>query len=135
MDSSPTFKGGPGKDEVQIIHDEELAHARMLAQTLEELGADPTAVTPSADLVAVEAQGIGSVLADPRTTVGHCLHALLVAELVDGEGWTMLRSLSEEMGQKDLAGRFSEAEQEEERHLEWVRSWLTAHSRSESEIL
>src|SRR6056297_1038600 len=47
LDESPSFEGGPSREAVQTIHDEELEHARMLAQTLEELGADPTALTPS----------------------------------------------------------------------------------------
>jgi rubrerythrin len=134
MDASSAFSGGPSIEDVQTIRDEELEHARMLKDALEQLGADPTAMTPSADLVAMEGMGLGAVLGDPRTTVGQCLHALIVAELADNEGWTMLRDLAEEMGQKDLAGRFRQAEQDEERHLEQVRSWLTAHTRSEAQI-
>ena len=135
LDTSGSFKGGPERSELQTIRDEELQHALMLSESLEQLGADSTAVTPSADLVAMEGQGIGSVLADPRTTVGQCLHALMVAELADGESWTLLRSLAEEMGQKALAERFSKAEQEEARHLSQVRTWLTAHTRMESELV
>ena len=134
MHASEAFSGGPGIDEVQTIRNEELEHALMLKQTLEELGADPTALTPSADLVAMEGMGLGAVLGDPRTTVGQCLHALIVAELADGEGWTMLRTLAEEMGQSDLASRFEAAEEQEERHLEQVRSWLTAHTQAEAQI-
>lgn len=134
MNASPAFDGGPSVAEVQAIRNEELEHARMLARTLEELGADPTAVTPSADLVAVEGMGLGAVLGDPRTTVGQCLHALLVAELADGEGWSLLRQLASEMGQEDLGERFLVAEQEEERHLVQVRDWLTAHARAEARI-
>jgi rubrerythrin len=135
FDVAGSFDGGPERKELQTIRDEELAHARMLQETLEMLGADPTAVTPSADLAAIESQGIGSVLADPRTSVGQCLHALMVAELADGEGWTLLRSLADEMGQKDISSRFSRAEEEERRHLSSVRSWVTAHSRLEAEML
>ena len=135
MDAAKAFPGGPSIDAVRQIRDEELQHALMLKQTIEELGADPTAVTPSADLVAIEGQGIGAVLADPRTTVGQCLHALIVAELADGEGWTLLRSLADEMGQKELVERFVKAEQEEERHLAQVRSWLGAHARAEAELV
>lgn len=135
LDSTGSFDGGPEKDQVQRIRDEEHAHARMLAEALEQLGADPTAVTPSADLVAMEGSGLGSVLADPRTNVGQCLHALIIAELADGEGWTLLRSLAGDMGSDDLAERFGEAGREEERHLNEVRSWLTAHARAEAELI
>jgi rubrerythrin len=134
MEASSAFDGGPSLEEVQTIRDEELQHARMLKGALEQLGADPTAMTPSADLVAMEGMGLGAVLGDPRTTVGQCLHALIVAELADNEGWTMLRDLAEQMSQQDLADRFRQAEQEEARHLEQVRSWLVAHTHSEAQI-
>jgi rubrerythrin len=134
MDAASAFAGGPRMDAVQTIRDEELQHARMLKEAMEQLGADPTAVTPSADLVAVEGMGLGAVLGDPRTTVGQCLHALIVAELADNEGWTMLRNLAEDMGQSELASRFRSAEEEEARHLEQVRSWLVAHTRSEAQL-
>jgi rubrerythrin len=134
MDASSAFDGGPSLEDVRTIRDEELQHARMLKEAMEQLGADPTAITPSADLVAVEGMGLGAVLGDPRTTVGQALHALIVAELADNESWTMLRDLAEEMGQKELAGRFQVAEEQEARHLEQVRSWLVAHTRSEAQL-
>lgn len=134
MDAAKGISGGPTVEAVKTIRDEELQHARMLAETLDELGADPTAMTPSADLVSVEGMGLGAVLGDPRTNVGQCLHALVVAELADNEGWTMLRSLAEDMGQKELAKRFTKAEQEEDRHLEQVRGWLKAHANAEAEV-
>ena len=135
LDVGGSFDGGPQRDHLQTIRAEELAHAHMLIECLEEIGADPTAVTPSADLAGVEAQGLGSVLGDPRTTLGQGLHAVLVAELADNEGWTLLRSMAEELGQKDMARRFRQAEQDEERHLAWVRSWVTAHAEGEAELV
>jgi rubrerythrin len=135
LDVAGTFDGGPQRDQLTTIRGEELAHAHMLIECLEEIGADPTAVTPSADLAGVEAQGLGTVLGDPRTTLAQGLHALLVAELADNEGWTLLRSIAEELGQKDMARRFQQAEQDEERHLAWVRSWVTAHAESEAELI
>jgi len=132
LDVAGGFDGGPSRQELIKIQDEELAHAKMLNAALEELGADPTAVTPSADLAGIEAQGLGSVFADARTTVGQCLHALLVAELADNENWTLLSRLADEMGQSDLAARFRQAEQDEQRHLEQVRGWTQAHARAEA---
>jgi rubrerythrin len=132
LDVGSGFDGGPSRDDLLEIRDEELAHAKMLKESLEQLGADPTAVTPSADLAGIEAQGLGSVFADARTTVGQCLHALLVAELADHENWTLLRKLADEMGQEDLAARFQKAEQEEQRHLEQVRAWAKAYARAEA---
>jgi rubrerythrin len=135
LDVSGSFSGGPARDELTTIRQEELEHARMLMEALEQLGSDPTAVTPSVNLAGIEAQGLGSVFSDPRTTVGQCLHALLVAELADNENWTLLRSLAEEMGQKELAGRFQQAERDEERHLAMVRSWVTAHAKADAELI
>jgi rubrerythrin len=135
MAQAEPFAGGPSREAVETIRDQELEHARMLATTLEELGADPTAITPSADLVALEGQGLGQVVGDPRTNVGQCLHALVVAELADNDGWMLLRSLAEEMGQDELANRFARAEEEEEDHLAQVRSWLGAHTRREAELV
>ncbi|HEX7038418.1 MAG TPA: ferritin-like domain-containing protein [Pseudomonadales bacterium] len=129
-----TFSGGPTRNEVQQIRDEELNHAHLMVEALEHLGADPTVMTPSADLVGVEGLGLVQVVNDPRTTVGQCLHALLVAELADNDGWMMMRTMAEELGQKELAKRFSRAEQEEERHLELVRTWLLAHARDQASM-
>ena len=126
------FPDGPTLKAVTQIRDEEQAHAQMLADTIEQLGADPTAMTPSADLVGVEGMGLGKVLNDPRTTVGQCLHALIIAELADNEGWTMLRTLAEEMGQNALAKRFTQAEEDEQRHLEQVRAWREAYTKAEA---
>lgn len=129
-----TFPGGPKREEVQQIRDEELQHAHMMAEALEYLGADPTVMTPCADLAGVESLGLGQVINDPRTTIGQCLHALLVAELADGDGWWILRTLADDMGQKELVKRFSQAEQEEERHLELVRGWVLAHTREQASV-
>ena len=133
--AGPVFKGGPTREEVQTIRDEELQHAHMLVEALENLGADPTVMTPSADLVSVEGMGLGAVVNDPRTTVGQTLHALMVAELADGEGWTLLRTLAAEMGQDELADRFAQAEQQEQRHVEQVRTWMLAQARADSDLL
>lgn len=135
VEAGPSFEGAPTPQDVQIIRDEELEHALMLAEALEHMGADPTVMTPSADLVGVEGLGLSAVVNDPRTTVGQCLHAMMVAELADGEGWLLLRTLAEEMGQDELAQRFAHAEQEEERHLEQVRTWLLANARADSDLL
>lgn len=134
LDVAGSFDGGPTREAVQQIHDEEHQHARMLGEALEQMGADPTAMTPAADLVSVESMGLGAVLGDPRTTVGHCLHALLTAELADGAGWTLLRTLADDMGQEELSRRFARAEQDEERHLQQVQGWLLAHARAEAQI-
>ena len=111
-------------EDLQRFHDQEHEHVRLLKSCLEELGADPTAVTPSADLVGVESQGIVKAITDPRTSVSQSLHALLVAELADREGWEMLVSLADEAGRDEMAKRFRSAQEAEEEHLRRVRGWV-----------
>ena len=118
------WQGGPTRDLVQAQCNEELQHFHMLKQILEHLGADPTAMTPSADVAAVEASGVFKVLADPRTSLSQALHALLVLEDVDVDGWNLLVEIAEKRGQDELANQFRDALAVEETHKARVREWL-----------
>jgi ferritin-like protein len=111
---------------LERFRDEEREHFDMLRATIEDLGGDPTVVTPSADISGVTGQGILQVLGDPRTTVAQCLQAMLVAELTDGDGWALLVEMAEDMGKDDLVESFQRAFLEEERHLEHMRAWNAA---------
>lgn len=115
---------GPTRADLEQIRDEELAHAAMLAEAATEMGADPTAMTPAADVTAVASSGIVKVVCDPRTTLTQALNAMLVAELADNDGWAMLTELAERLDQDAFAQRCHAAAQDEERHLDLVRSWL-----------
>jgi len=128
LDAKGGFEDGPTREDLQTIRDEEERHLTLLVWAMEELGGDPTAVTPSADLAAVESSGIAKVIQDPRTTMAESLHAILIAELADHDGWTLLAELAEELGQDALAREFSHARQEEQRHLEDVRDWVSDHA-------
>lgn len=123
-----SFDGGPSRADLQHIRNEEHQHFLMLHEVLEMLGADPTAVTPSADLSGVESRGVMEVVTDPRTTLPQALHAILVAELADWAGWDLLIGLVSELGQDELAERFGRAHEEEQEHLRKVRTWLTNHT-------
>jgi len=120
-----TWEGGPSREELDTIRQEELQHFHLLKETMERLGADPTAMTPSADIVALESAGILKVITDPRTTLSQSLHAQLVAERADIEGWDMLIELADSIGQTELASSFREAYQAEERHARLVKNWLS----------
>jgi len=117
--------GFPKLGDLKKIHEDELAHFQMLWDSLVELGADPTVVTPGADLAGVESTGLLQVITDPRTRGAECLHSLLVAELADHDGWEMLIDLARSLGHDTLAGRFEKALQQEEMHLSSVRNWMT----------
>jgi len=90
------------------------------------LGADPTVMSPSADLQATLSRGIVETLVDARTNFVQGLEAILVAELADNDCWTALVELAEIAGEDELATRFREAEMHEREHLLLVRSWLAA---------
>jgi ferritin-like protein len=124
VDGGRSFRGGPTRDDLMHIRQEEHEHFTLLAQVIEQLGGDPTVVTPSANLQAVISKGIPAVLADPRTDMRACLEALVTAELVDNECWPALIELTEEAGETELAERCREALAHEREHLERVRTWL-----------
>lgn len=106
------------------IHDEEAAHFELLTKTIKALGADPTAITPCADIAGVTSMGLLQVLTDPRTTVTQSLDAILIAELANTEGWTMLIKLADKMGQKKPVERFTECHLREQEHLAFIKTLL-----------
>ena len=122
-------------DDLRQIRDEEAAHVLLIKECIEQLGADPTAQTPSADLVGVETMGFLQAVTDPRTNLAQTLHAVLAAELVDEAGWETLIALAENMGQTDMAHRFREAEQHEQEHIFKVRGWYDALTLETGELL
>jgi ferritin-like protein len=135
-DAGRTFTGGPKRDELSHIREEECRHMLLVAEAIAELGGDPTAVTPSANLHATASMGFVIVLGDPRTDVQQGLEVLLAAELVDNDCWVTLIELTEQAGHDELAQRFRVALAEEREHLERVRGWLaTATGRAMARAL
>lgn len=122
------FEEGPTRADLVRFRAEELAHFRLVREAIESVGADPTAMTPSADVVAVEGMGLLNVIADARTTFPQSLHAILTAELADKAGWELLIQLARELGQGALAQRFAAADAEEAHHLVTVRRWVASHA-------
>ena len=113
--------GGPTRQQLEQMRDDEIRHFALVRDALLELGADPTAMTPSADVIA----GWVQVLTDPRSTLAQCLVVMLSAEVADGEGWELLVSLTESLGFDELAEQFRLALIEEEHHALTVRAWVT----------
>lgn len=114
---------GMSKEDLAHIRDEEARHFKLVNDAMEALGADPTAQTPSADVIGVEGVGLAQVVEDPRTSLAQSLNAILVAELADNAGWELLISLAEQMGQDDMADNFREALSREQEHLTNVKMW------------
>lgn len=108
------------------IRSEELAHFHMLCETMEAMGGDPTAQTPSADVIGTASMGIMQVLTDPRTTLAQSLCALLTAELTDNAGWELLAELAAQAGEDEFSAACLDALAQEEQHLLVVRTWLAA---------
>jgi hypothetical protein len=123
-EASGGFAGGPSFDDLLHHRDEEFVHFQTLSDVLEQLGGDPTAVTPSADVAAVASSGILAVIADPRTSLPQCLEAMLAAELVDGNGWERLIELCGNVGHTELVELFGQCARTEAEHLRSVQDWL-----------
>lgn len=119
-------------DRLQRFREEETAHMELLWEALRQLGADPTCVTPMADINGVASVGLMQIVSDPRTSVVQCLHAIHVAELVDNDGWQLLIKLSIEVGQNDIAEQFKQAMAEEDQHLALVRQLMEQVSGTEA---
>jgi hypothetical protein len=127
-DGAGPVSSRPGEtplETLQRIRNEELEHFRMLGASMVEMGGDPTAMTPCADVQGTASLGLMQVLTDPRTTLAQCLNTILSAELTDNAGWELLIQLAEEEGQTELAGRFLGALSQEQEHLAIVKGWLT----------
>lgn len=103
---------------LQRFRDEEAEHFALVAAAIEELGGDPTAQTPCADLVGVESMGLVQAMSDPRTSLLQGLHVMLDAELIDNASWELLVKLARAAGHDAIADRFAIAVQQEAVHLQ-----------------
>lgn len=126
LDAMGTYDGGPTREELIHIQREEEEHFHMLTKVMDELGGDPTAITPSADIEAVTSKGVLSVVSDPRTTLLQALESITVAELADHEQWVGLIDLAMTAGHDRLITRFEKALDNERDHVRKVRAWVAA---------
>lgn len=126
-----SFAGGPDREDLLEILNEEHRHFTELEQRMLALGGDPTAVTPSANLAAVATEGVLKLVTDPRTTLLQSLEGILVAELVDNDGWQLLCDVAQSGGHDELVDFCEHAAAAEQRHLERVRTWLAAGNAAE----
>jgi hypothetical protein len=123
-DSGSALAAESALDTLRRIRSEELQHFHMLCEVVVELGGDPTAQTPSADVTAAASMGLMQVLTDPRTTLAQCLTTILTAELTDNAGWELLSELAETAGQTQWLDSFAQALAAEQQHLLIVQGWL-----------
>jgi len=128
FEAQGTWDGGPTLSALVEFRTDEAHHFTLVHEVLVGLGADPTAVTPSADLVGVEGMGLLQTIADPRTTLAQGLHAQMVAELVDAAAWEQLCILARVVDQGPLAAKFQAAHAQEVHHRDTVIAWLNRHA-------
>ena len=111
-------------EQLLTFRNDEARHFTMLWDAIRELGADPTAQTPEADINGVASLGLAQIVGDPRTSIAQSIHAIHLAELADHDGWELLIQLTREMGHREMAERFEQALREESKHLEAIRQVL-----------
>ena len=109
---------------IKKFHEEELNHFRLCCEAMEEIGGDPTAMTPSADVAGVAGAGWVQALGDPRINFKQSLEVILQAELVDNDCWDVLIGMAEDLGLNTLVEKFQMAKAEEDVHLSTIRTWV-----------
>lgn len=124
VEAGMTWEGGPTVAIVSGIRADELRHFHLVKECIEQLGSDPTVMTPSADVAALASLGLVQVLGDPRIPLRDALDAILIAELTDNEGWSTLIELASALNQHEMADEFRQALATEDDHLAQVRSWV-----------
>jgi rubrerythrin len=120
------------RDTLIEMRNEESEHFLLVSDSITELGGDPTAETPSADVAGVQSMGLVQTVTDPRTSLVQSLSAILAAELVDNAAWELLVQLARGMGQDEMAAQFERARLTEARHLKVIRGWYTSLTLAES---
>lgn len=117
------------------FRDQEAEHFMLVVQALETLGADPTAQTPCADLVGLEAAGLVQAMNDPRTSLVQSLNVMLDAELIDNAAWEMLIELARDLGHDRIADSFQVAAVQEAEHLSHLRGLVARLSREDASMV
>ncbi|MDQ2078509.1 ferritin-like domain-containing protein [Marinimicrobium sp. ABcell2] len=111
-------------DSLKQFRNDEAEHFLLVHQIMESLGADPTAMTPDADVTALSSLGVSKVLTEPRTSVLQCLEAIQTVELTDNAAWTLLQELCLNMGLDDMAKQLTPAIEQEEIHAHTITQWI-----------
>lgn len=111
-------------DKLRHFRDEEHEHMLLVGAVISDLGADPTAMTPDANVSALASLGLPKVIGEPRTSVLQCLEAIQVAELTDNAAWADLRELCLTMGLDEIADKFKKPISQEQVHEEVLADWI-----------
>src|SRR5690606_13582743 len=123
--AAPSLPAGMTIEGVQQIRDDEHSHFLLLTTAIQELGADPTAMTPCADVTGVQGMGLVQAMGEPRLTIAQALSTLLAAEVIDKASWELLIELAEQFGLDELVQKFSDALVAEQREEAMTRTWMS----------
>lgn len=134
LDAYGTYEGGPTREQLLEIREQEHAHALLVQEIIRSIGGDPTAITPCANVQATAGKGLCDVLVDPRTSLIDGLETIIVAELADQESWSMLARAAEVLGDASAKARIGKAVQTELEHLTKVRAWLEAADKARTKV-
>jgi rubrerythrin len=116
--------------QVKEQRDQEKEHEEWLEEQIRALGGDAQEKTDMADLIERESKGVIDVI-EHDTELPHLFHALLTAELVDDSGWKLLLELADEADDDDARRELRKRAEEEEGHLLFLRTVVTAFARTE----
>ena len=95
--AAPELPPGMTMEGVLEIRNEEHAHFQLLATAIEGLGADPTVMTPCADVTGVQGMGLVQAMGEPRLTMAQALSMMLALtnrslEKNAGSTWWMVNT-------------------------------------------
>ena len=108
-------------------------HREVLARLIEQVGGDPSYVSPTARLAQVKSEKLleTSLLVDglsPQELEANDLENVLLAETKDHADWHLLAQLAQQVTEPELKQALEQAvgevESEEDEHLEWARETL-----------
>jgi len=114
--------------QIAKCRNEEKDHEVWLESQIRMLNGNPEVATDLSDLIERESKGIRDVVAHD-SEVNHLLHALMIAELVDDNGWKLLLELADEAGDDDARQAFRQRAQTEQRHVSYFRTIMASVAR------
>lgn len=116
--------------QVREQRNQEKEHEEWLEEQIRALGGDAHEKTEMSDLIERESKGVAEVI-QGDTELPHLFHALQTAELVDDTGWKLLLELADEADDSEAREEIRRRAEEEERHLAFLRTIVTAFARSD----
>jgi hypothetical protein len=120
------FERGPTREELREFLQHEHEHYLMLLEVVRQIGGDPTALTPSANIHGLVGRAAAQVLTDPRMAMYECVQTMALIERTDNDGWQQLIRLAELDERPEHAERFRLALQQEDQHLLAITRWVIA---------